>query len=135
MIDSRNGFSPRFIHMPRSVVSKGATVAYVRDNSHVFFAWSQLSPSDHYEKSIGRNISRDRLETALPMMLAQAETNQSLVFGLSGVGFISVAQLISKDRCVSNVVADHLLATLTPMDFKHSYITSIVADLVFDKLI
>lgn len=135
MIDSRNKFSPRYIHMPRTFVSKGATVAYVRDNSHVFFSWSQLSPVDNYDKSIGRKISGDRLEAALPTMLSQAEVNQSLVFGLSGVGFISTAQLVAKDTYASNCIADHLLATLTPMDFKHSYITNIVADLVYDNLV
>lgn len=135
MIDSRNKFSPRYIHMPRTFVSKGATVAYVRDNSHVFFAWSQLSPVDNYDKSIGRNISAGRLEAALPTMIPQAGTNQSLVFGLSGFGFISVAQLVAKDTYVGTVIADHMLATLTPMDFKHSYITNIVADLVYDNLV
>lgn len=134
MIDSRNKFSPRFIHMQPTSISKGATVAYVRDNSHVYFAWSQLSPSDKYDKSIGRKISGERLEAALPTMIPQAVAKQSMVFLENGIGFISSAELISKCHA-RHVICDQMMATLTPMDFKHAYITSIVADLVYDNLV
>lgn len=135
MIDSPNKFSPRYIHMPRTFLNKGATVAYVRDLSHVFFAWSQLSPGDNYDKSIGRCVSAGRLEDALPLMESRASIDQSIMFLENGIGFISIVQLVTKDTYVGTVIADHLLATLTPMDFKHSYITNIIADLVYDNLV
>lgn len=133
MIDSRNKFSPRFIHMPATSITKAATVAYVRDNSHVYFAWSQVNPLDNYIKSIGRDISKNRLEVQLPTMLVQSEVNQRLIFVLSRVGFISSAELISKCH-VRHVISDQMMATMTPMDFKHAYITSIVADIVLENL-
>lgn len=134
MIDSRNKFSPRYIHMPYTYIGRGITIAYVRDNSHVFFAWSIVSPDDSYNKSIGRSISTDRLNDSLPEMLMQADINGSLIFVANSCGFISSAELISRDTDISAIISDQMLANLTPMDFKHSYITNVVSTAVMSAL-
>lgn len=136
MTNSQTKFSPRFIHMPRTFISKGATIAYVRDDSHVYFAWSKVSPTDNYDKSIGRKISSERLEKALQTMMSHSELtpNETFLYLDSNVGYLSSAQLVARETYVSVVIADHMLAKLTPMDFKHSYITNVVSSLVFDRL-
>ena len=134
MIDSIDKFSPRFIHMPNlpgDCENNGTTVAYVRDNSHVFFAWSQVSPNDQYSKPIGRTISAGRLALAIPDMklLTQVPGTGHLYLG-TFVGFIDATFLASSSR-VTSTIADHILEKLTPMDYKHSLITTTIAGLLY----
>ena len=140
MIDIIDKFSPRFIHMPNlpcSYKDHGATVAYIRNTSHVFFAWSQVSPGDKYNKNIGRHVSAERLEKYLVPLKALTQVREIPKFIQTEgnfIGFISAAELVYKNSYVNMAIADHALATLTPMDFKHNHIISCLADLILEQI-
>lgn len=125
MTDFSTNFEPRFVHLLDHGQSPG-TIAYVRNNSHVFFAWTKLSPKDLYVKSTGRKLSSTRLKQILPQLLTLADLmlTDITVWHEYNYGFVSSADLVSKDTAISAVLADQQLALLTPMDFKHSYITN-----------
>ena len=137
MIDIIDKFSPRFIHMPNlpcSYKDHGATVAYVRNTSHVFFAWSQVSPNDQYSKPIGRTISAGRLELAIPdmMLLTKEPAGYGRLYLGDFVGFID-SMYLAYNTPISDSIADHILGSLTPMDYKHSHITVTIASLFSDR--
>lgn len=116
----------RFIHQN----DEGAprfTAAYIRTTDAVYFAWATLYHTDIYVKSIGREISFDRLskftETLLPP--------ETFINEYMNVGIIDIEDVQEK---LSAIIADHVNADLTFMDLKHAFISDLVRGFILDTL-
>ena len=116
----------RFIHQN----DEGAprfTAAYIRTTDAVYFAWATLYHTDLYVKSIGREISFDRLKK----FVATPVPPDSFINDFMSVGVIDIEDVREK---LSAILADHINGEMTFMDLKHSFISDLVRDFILDTL-
>lgn len=119
----------RFVHIQDLEHKKfhGATVAYIRTDNEVFFAVTYCLKSDPYQKSIGREFSSFHLNTHIE----DFPSDRDLVISTCGtLGMFKLSTLISEVG-VSEYLADHFVASMTMMDFKHSTISGYLRKLVY----
>ena len=114
--------------MPDSWVTpkhSGFTVAYLRNNSHVFFAVSLVNKHDQYSKSVGRELTKENLEENIEKITSEYTHYNTH----TRLGCILVKDIV-KVGDVSKILGDHAASKLTMMDFKHAFISEKIAHLV-----
>jgi hypothetical protein len=121
-------YSPRFVHNQDIEHKKyhGVTIAYVRTDKNVFFAYALCTKADNYSKKFGRERTTETLETHIEGIPDDDEVIFSKEFRC---GSISV-QTMTHATNLSAVLADHKLEELTMMDFKHATISAVLGDIV-----
>lgn len=127
----------RFVH--HNVTGSGETsftAAYHRDESYVFFAWTELYHKDEYVKQIGREVSTTLLMSSLvDIQNCIEEHNETIVepMVLSDryVGIIPVEHF---KHIVSNVITDNELDKMDLMSFKHAFVSHVVRLLIQSKI-
>ncbi len=122
----------RFVHQT-SDFSQKFTIAYKRSETRIFFAYALCNKTDRYEKSVGRSLSAARLN----VFLLKLETD--LTFANDEVvidneycyGSISIS-LVKRyvDTCQISMLSNQCIDKLTMMDFKHSFLTKILASVL-----
>lgn len=121
-------YQPRFIHQPDTNPDhnhSGFTVAYVRNNTHAFFAWTLVSKKDRYEKAVGREVSSNILENNIESIVIDPDMNYSIDL-VKRVGSVSIETVISV-LSLHRALGDRAQAELTMMDFKHAAISYVIA--------
>lgn len=98
------------------------TAAYVRTDDAVFFSWASVYHTDRFVKSIGREVSLERLEEFVSSDLTKV-IGYTLINPSKCVGLLDIDDI--KDE-LSSTIADHLLADMTFHDLKHAYISDII---------
>ena len=128
MENSNHTYNPRFIHVPDISITpnhSGFTVAYVRNDSHLFFAFSLVNKNDRYQKSVGREMSKNTLENNIATM----DDSKSNIDYQSRTGVLRLVDLVHADS-ITSMLGDHAIIRLTMMDFKHAYLSSMIMNMI-----
>lgn len=136
----------RYVHVPvnHTIVSDknrdGYTIAYSRNADVIYFVWVQKHKKDQYDRAIGRAISSEMLESVMahvcdsPEIINNNFVNYLSVYKDRGFGCLTSQQLVSatinQDYDIKSYLADHIIQSLTCMDFKHKHISSILKNIV-----
>lgn len=121
-------YSPRFVHMQDSLDTKkfsGFTIAYLRTESQLFFAYSLVNRKDKYIKSIGRELSSDLLVDNIDDILGDSTYINPQI----RCGCITIEELRSMPE-VTYMMADSMASKLNFMDFKHAFLSSVLGAFV-----
>lgn len=128
----------RYAHFQfNSVNSKlkasGFTIAYVRDLDSLSFAYTFCSKKDNFRKSTGRIYAGKTLNTFSELI----DVSRTFHDEENKVGNICIADFLAeslsglKNRfAFENVLSDQAVANLKFMDFKHSFISTLLRDIV-----
>lgn len=108
---------PRFIHLDDQYAVNRYTIAYIRTPEIVYYAFSQLSKHDKYNRKIGREISTERLTKYL-----QDTSSKEKCYG-----FVTRADIFERLN-FKKEFSDQFLVTLTLMDLKHRVIGNAIID-------
>lgn len=117
----------RFIHLPH--ILKPRTIAYIRYEGVVLFAWASLNPKDQYSRAEGRKQSAARLNDYHDLLdhtfnTHAGDINKSvMIVADDRVGYIGNAA-VREYADLTAIIADHV--TLNLKDFKHAFITSLI---------
>lgn len=125
-------YQPRYIHMQDVLETKkfsGFTVAYIRNDYQLFFAYSLVNKKDEYIKAIGREISSALLENKIE----DIDGSTSNISTKDRVGCITIEQFRKLPE-ITSMMADSLSQQVTFMDFKHSFLSSILASFVLSAI-
>lgn len=121
-------YQPRFIHMQDVLYTKkfsGFTVAYLRTDTQLFFAYSLVNKKDAYVKAVGRQLSSDNLMDNID----DIQGDRTNVDTKKRVGCITIEDFKAYPQMTA-MIADHALNNMTFMDFKHAFISDSVAALI-----
>lgn len=123
----------RYVHIkdtsPKAGID-GFTIAYVRGNNFVFFAWTEKCIEDQYVKEIGREYSSQRLVLIEKEMIEYAAENRVCVNFDHMIGVVSISYFIDG---LDSVFSDQLVDQLGMFDFKHSFISSVLKQIVVNQ--
>lgn len=121
---------PRFAHVTdsRNPNYNGFTVAYTRDNEKIVFSWAKCEKNNIFTKSIGRGYASESLGSFVPSGDVGAVDPERRVGFLTRAEFNIVAQM--KYPNISDIFGDHLTDKLTPRDYKHAFISSVLIAMV-----
>lgn len=125
-------YQPRFIHMQDCLNHKkfsGFTVAYLRTETQVFFAYSLVNKKDNYEKAIGRELSSETLHSNIDDIPGD-KTN---VDTTKRFGCMTIEDF-RKFPVLTEMIGDRTLVQLNFMDFKHAFISQAISSLVMIAL-
>jgi hypothetical protein len=115
--------TPRFIHVQESIDAKhsGMTIAYIRADKKIFFSYALVSRNDQYDKRIGRELTTDRLYKFIDAIYdAESNVDSDNMYGMIEVN--TVVDISGLD----SALADHHVANMSMMDFKHGFLSSII---------
>lgn len=108
------------------------TVAYVRNEQWLLFGVAIVNPKDEYVKSIGRDVSTERLKKVIGYFDNIPENDNispasfcALPSDMGGYNDVSTIYEISQ---LDNVIADHV--KLSMMDFKHAFLSAVLVRVV-----
>jgi hypothetical protein len=136
MIDSRN-LNPRYIHAIDHWTGdnyNSFTVAYIREHNHVWFAWAKLSEGDVYNKSIGRQVSYNRLATQLPRLMVIADYNNTVNYHIESMSGYMQFNHVAVNSALKKVLSDQMIAQMDFYDLKHAFISEMIFDLISYKI-
>lgn len=121
-------YSPRFVHVPDYDISSkhhGFTIAYYRTNEEIFFSVALVSKNDVYVRKTGREFAMATLDKYIDSMSSEF----TYMNFKDRIGCIKLDFVLSHDS-VSSVLGDHAVSKLTMMDFKHAFLSDILASWV-----
>ena len=120
----------RFIHVKdieSTMGIDGYTVAYIRTEDCVYFAWAEKCVEDRYEKEVGRFYSTQRLKEITDDMIEHADEMKVWVDFHSMCGVVSLAYFTEG---LDRVFSDQHVGNMTLFDYKHSFISAILKSIV-----
>lgn len=108
------------------------TVAYVRNEHFLLFGVAIVNPKDEYVKSIGRDVSTERLKKVVNYFDVTLENvtvsgASFCAFPSDLGGYTDVSAFVELSQ-LDNVIADHV--KLSMMDFKHAFLSAVLVRVV-----
>lgn len=123
----------RYVHVkdiPEVNGINGYTIAYMRSESMVFFAWTEKCVVDQYEKEIGRVYSSNRLGSISMEMVDDAERNRFSIDFSQMIGVLSIEYFTDG---LEAAFSDQHVSSMTMFDFKHSFLSNVMKQIVITK--
>ncbi len=124
----------RFVHVispEKGGQGRGLTVAYVRTEDYLAFAWADKRPGEPYVKALGRKYTTDRLADWLMHPEFGTLTAYSPIFvsQKDSIGVLHVDFLKQQFHNL-DVLSNQYINQLTWMDTKHAAISRILRQIL-----
>jgi hypothetical protein len=121
---------PRYIHIKEKTKhGNGITVAYSRYDNFIYFAYSLVSKDDQYDKAIGRTVALEQYNKNAHHSIDQ----YNFIDKYNRCGVITM-DTVEEHSPIRSIIADQAIRGLSLKDFKHTFISSIIASYIETSL-
>lgn len=108
----------------------GITIAYVRDKENVYFAATLCSKNDTYVKSVGREFSSKMLRETIDVLM-KVPVEEGSMKSRANHGIVGLINMDFITSCLGPVLSVQTESKLTPMDFRHSFLSLCLGYAIF----